>query len=196
MILDKKQIKVMKNKLLDYIKKEFPKNAKSWNQATDELPTIGYWIAEELQYNKYDKVLTEISKSPAMHNRKWYDFVSKNFDKLDEYALTRLAERFGHWFGVRDVKLFESQDNGNFPVKNLSFMVNRTKQFITETGVIFENLIDAKNGDMQISLLYHLNNSNSFEGFIDSINSFLNKQDIELTDNDKVKLESHVNKYA
>lgn len=200
MKFDKKTQKELVSKLLKYIKTEFPMNAKSWNQSTDEITTIGYWIAEELEYDRYDKIFTETSNTPALRNRKWYDFISKNVTKLTPHALEQLAMRFGRWFDFGDSKLYENsqfqEQESKFPAKNLKFLTNKTNQFEIESGVIFENLVDPKIADMQISLKYHVNNSSSFETFIASINEFLGKQNLYLTSIDIEKLKIHVEKYV
>lgn len=212
-----KLAKLIISSVLGYIKREFPENARSWRQATDELPTIGNFVYQDVaefqktKINKNDyELIKQKSENPAEHNSKWHKIIKKYIKNLNYDSLIKLSELYGDWFLDEKTKneinkylgkklfennKFEANDEKIENVKELDYLSNKSLQFITENGYIFENLVSPKNEDMKISLKYYVLNSSGFDEFIMKINEFLAIFNQELSNSDVEKLKIHVEKY-
>lgn len=214
----KKQVRdVIVTAILRYIKQEFPTNAKSWRQATDEITSIGSELLSnvvEFRGRKFAEGMlekaAEKTKNPAERNKKWHKIIKFCLNYVRDNELRFIVNRHGHWFlnskdkelisGEFPSKLFENQQldtlmPANLKEKELEFMSNKAHQFELECGIILENLVDPRVPEMQISLKYWVNNSLNFDTFIQKLGEYVSLMDGELTQNDIDKLKTHVNKW-
>ncbi len=91
----------MKTKIEKFLE-QFPTDATSWAQATDEVRDMARTSREYLE--DYDGVIVEpvdfkhIS-TPAEWNTKGRDYILANFDRMQERTRKAFYSRFCEWFG-------------------------------------------------------------------------------------------------
>lgn len=210
--------KIIVNELKKYIKREFPNDARGWKQATDELPAIGLFLYEEYKdfrgsVKEVEDEIRQTSRTPAEHNTKWSRIVNKFIKRVNDDSLMRLYRTYGHWFIDQNKQkvIWESADlefqqlNESAPVVTqkvekidedlVYFMLNPTNQFKFDCGLIFENLVKPKAAHTKHSIMYHINNSANLDECFQSINDALAVAGGEMTNDDKERLEIHINKH-
>lgn len=75
---------------------EFPDNATSWAQATDELPDLYRWISKNGE--RFPSVGRDNCRTPAEWNQKYKAAIRSGFSKLDEKTQTEMFRVFAVWF--------------------------------------------------------------------------------------------------
>ena len=73
---------------------EFPSNAKSWAQATDELPDLYVWLAEELHLPPVGRANC---RTPSQWNTKYKAAIRAAVKKLNADQRRRFLQRFAGW---------------------------------------------------------------------------------------------------
>lgn len=171
---------------------DFPNNAISWIDATQEVSTIAKWISEELNI----KIPTDLISTPAAYNTKFKTFIFKHFDKLNEVQLQFFERDFKHWLYkdlFESVDIVPSEDTSLKPIKDLT--LSKTKKFELDNGLYFETINSGKI-DNKISLKWHVNNTFNVDEFIESVNAVVAVTEQELSENDIARLVAHYNKYS
>lgn len=173
----------------------FPDNAISWIDATQELTTLALAIAEELNISPpNDKVFT-----PAENNMKWKSFIINNILKLSKYQEDTILRDFSHWFFN---SVFESEnlleelnptDKNTKALKDL--VLTKNSQFKLDCDMFFATINNSKL-DNRLSLKWHVKNTLSAEEFIESVRKVVSITDNNLTQNDIERLNAHYNKYS
>lgn len=82
-----------KRTLQDFLK-DFPLNAKTWNDATDEIVSLADHIEDELEI---DSTNIGRSKTPSEWNKKHRKRVLNGWKKLSDKQKKSVADHFG-WF--------------------------------------------------------------------------------------------------
>lgn len=72
----------------------FPDDARSWAQATDELPTMYAWLAEQLGLAPVGR---ENCRTPSQWNTKYKAAIRGAVRSLTTEQRRRFDERFGEW---------------------------------------------------------------------------------------------------
>lgn len=168
----------------------FPDNAISWIDATQELSTLAMTFSEYLNI----PVPTTVVSSPSENNIKWKTFIMDNINKLDQAQQNQILADYDNWFNS---ELFESSkndsDSQSKALKDLT--LSKNKQFILESGLFF-GTINSKKIDNKLSLKWHVDNTFNVDEFIASVRKVVNVAEQDLTDNDVARLVSHYNKYG
>lgn len=76
---------------------QFPDDATSWAQATDELPDMYVWISE--RGKRFPPVGRENCHTPAEWNQKYKAAIRECFAKLELVEQESFALRFEGWLG-------------------------------------------------------------------------------------------------
>lgn len=101
-IMESKEVKFDMGKLNKFLDK-FPDDAKSWKDATDELPDMYNWIMEEYNDDIEDKekhlitIDKKLTSSPSNWNTKYKQAIINGVSKLNDWQKTKFAERFNDW---------------------------------------------------------------------------------------------------
>lgn len=176
-----------KDRLVSFLEK-FPEDAKSWKQATDELPTIAKYLIEE---NESDIVL-ESYKTPSARNKGLRKIILTEFKKLDKQQKIRFENQFKHWF-TQFSNLFESENMQDKKIEKI--LDSKSKQFTFDCGLFMGSLISDLDG-LIFSMRTHDEKTSNFEEFVASINSFLSTSKESLTATDISRLEAHYLKHS
>lgn len=168
---------------------DFPNNAISWIDATQEVSTIAIWISEELNI----KIPTTLVSTPAEYNTKFKSFIIENFDKLNSVSIEQFDKDFNHWIHKNLNESNNPAEDDEKEIKELA--LSKTKKFNLDCGIYFETINSGKI-DNKISLKWHVKNTFSLEEFIESVKSVISVADFELTSSDISRLTSHYNKYS
>gem|GEM_PF-970732 len=91
---------VIRKKIEKFLTK-FPKNAKNWDKATDEIRDLSRFSREYLE--EIDKTVVEALNfrsftTPAQWNTKGREYILANFNRMSEQAKIAFYERFEDWF--------------------------------------------------------------------------------------------------
>lgn len=103
-------------------------------------------------------------------------FESTEFKNLNESNQQSIQEE------IKDVNIKKILDETN-------------NQFHFDSGYFMESINSNKLSDIQFSLKYHKNNTNNFNDFLNSVVTFVNTANVQLTDMDIQRLEKHYQKY-
>lgn len=75
---------------------QFPDNAESWAQATDELPDMYRWISKNGE--RFPPVGRENCRTPAEWNQKYKAAIREHFNDLSDVEKDELFKTFEQWF--------------------------------------------------------------------------------------------------
>lgn len=171
--------------LYAYLDRQFPDNAKSWRQATDEIVDIANYVYEEVKQTVSESVAEKIadtvrSKTPSERNMRHKARIKEGVKNLSKIGIDALLNYFAEWI-MKDKKLFESQQfqditpdieigiDSNDDIKEV--MTNKQYQFVFDSGVFMANI--HSNIKNKFGLIWHLENTNSLDSFIDSVGNFM-----------------------